>query len=114
MGISYAICEDSESFFPQIRTSTPEERLVAAVLARAVFDLWGVSIPGGSHGCKKALIVLQAKRFFGSKSVEPWSFIWCCHHVGVDSDAFLKLLRQKLKEPKPHPRCQLFSKAARL
>lgn len=50
---------------------TGEQKLCAAVLVSAIKDLYS----------KKFVLRAAAKRWFNSKSVEPFSFIWCLQHI---------------------------------
>lgn len=59
--------------------STPEKRLLLAVLARALEDACG----NGRHGARKNTRE-EANEWVESDSIKKWSFLWICEHVDLD------------------------------
>jgi len=67
----------------------PERSLVAAVLERAFRDAMGDLMPitDGTNS------VGDARGWFSSRSVEPYSFLWCCYMLELDPDRVLEQLK---------------------
>ena len=62
---------------------SPEQRLIAAVLSQAVYDLGNPL----SADDRKALL-----KWFWSRSAAPWTFLWCLDALGLDRPAELRRL----------------------
>ncbi|RMG28483.1 MAG: hypothetical protein D6732_18825, partial [Methanobacteriota archaeon] len=61
---------------------TPEERLVVAVVKQAIVDYYG----------RDRVNARDARRWFGSGDVSPFSYRWCCSVLGVSERRLRALL----------------------
>lgn len=59
--------------------ATPEKRLIFAMLEDACV---GVSYGGWKR--KKLRQAAKDRRWIASDGDRPWSFVWCCHILGLD------------------------------
>ena len=76
----------------------PERSLIAAVFGRAFRDAMGDlrSIT------KRAYLIKDARRWFSCRSLEPYSFRWCCDVLELDPDRVLEQLKARPEEPQAY------------
>lgn len=73
---------------------TPEESMLVGILERACKDFHGESLllTTSDPTYKRTLrtyIILQATRWFKSKSKKPWSFLYVCDQLNISPKWFL-------------------------
>ena len=77
-----------------MNTDSPADRDIEAISER---DLWASVLLQAIDDLTEGPEFLQAKaqRWFESRSEEPRTFRWVCHHLNLDSAAVLKRIRLK-------------------
>lgn len=98
---------DPESIFDSVPAGdlTPERKLVAAVVARAILDLDLTDCPSDHEGNRRTL-KKDARTWLLADNYSEWSLTWCVHHVINCSDlakaAIEKIQRYALDRETPH------------
>lgn len=88
------LCIDDVDFLP---TETPERQLLAAILGRAIRDLFVTYNRSGSYVFVRKLR-REALSWFACKEVKPFSFIWICWHLDLRPELVIKELREANRE----------------
>ena len=78
----------------------PEHRLIAAILARAVRDYFGINV--SENSISRGLVRRQARNWIKIERTFPlkeFSFIWCCEMLKLCPRKFRKILNQMQGNP---------------
>ncbi len=87
---------------PRTWMETPEQRLLFAILERAVRDILG---------SRPAEVAAAADWLFDASddpSKTPFSFNWVCEQIGVEPDRFLQTLQRTREQKLNHNVCAIF------